>query len=81
MGKYKQLTLSERDTIMVMLWEHKTPSEIARALGRDKGTISRELKNNSSPKHKKYLSHRAHQRAMQKREKAGKRQRLKNKQT
>ena len=66
---------------MVMLWENKTPNEIAKALGRDKSTISRELNNNSSPKYKKYLSHRAHQRAVQKREKASCRQRLKNKQT
>ena len=81
MGKYKHLSLSERDTIMVMLWEKKSPSEIAKALGRDKSTISRELNKNSSPKHKKYLSHRAHQRAVQRKEKASCRQRLKNEQT
>ncbi len=81
MGNYKHLSLSERETIMVMLWEKKSPGEIAKALGRDKSTISRELNNNSSPKHKKYLSHRAQQRAEQKRENASRRQRLKNEQT
>jgi len=66
---------------MVMLWEKKSPGEIAKALGRDKSTISRELNKNSSPKHKKYLSHKAHQRAMQRREKASCKQRLKNEET
>jgi IS30 family transposase len=66
---------------MVMLWEKKSLGEIAKALGRSKSTISRELNNNSSPEHKKYLSHRAHQRAMQKRKNASCRQRLKNEQT
>ena len=64
-----------------MLWENKSPSETAKALGRDKSTITRELNNNSSPKHKKYLSHMAHQRAVCKRKSASKRQRLKDNQT
>jgi IS30 family transposase len=63
---------------MVMLWEKKSLGDIAKALGRSKSTISRELTNNSSPEHKKYLSHRAHGRAVQKREKASKRPRLKD---
>ena len=78
MGKYKHLSLSERDKIMVMLWEKKSLGAISKALGRSKSTISRELTNNSSPEYKKYLSHRAHQRAVQKRENASKRQRLKD---
>ncbi len=63
---------------MVMLWEKKSLGKIAKAIGRNKSTISRELTNNSSPEYKKYLSHRAHKRAVQKRENASKRARLKD---
>lgn len=79
MGKnYVHLNLTERDRITQMLWEGKKVSEIAKALGRDKSTISRELKRNSSPEYKKYLSHRAHLRAEERREVASKRKRLKD---
>lgn len=64
MGKqYVHLSLAERDQITQLLWDGKEVSGIAEALGRDKSTISRELKRNSSPEYKKYLSHRAHLRA------------------
>ncbi len=63
---------------MIMLWEKKSLGEIAKTLGRSKSTISRELNNNSSPEYKKYLSHRAHKRAVQKRENASRRPRLKD---
>jgi len=45
---YVQLTEAERELIASMHWEGKGPSEIARTIGRDKGTISRELRRNSS---------------------------------
>jgi len=88
MGKhYIQLSLAERYQITQLLWEGKKPREIAEALGRDKSTISRELnmslhvlsrERNSSPEHKKYLSHRAHLRAEKRREDASNRERLKD---
>ena len=79
MGKnYVHLNLTERDQITQMLWDGKKVSEIAEALGRDKSTISRELKRNSSPGYKKYLSHRAHLRAEERRGAASKRKRLKD---
>ena len=79
MGKnYVHLNLTERDQITQMLWDGKKVSEIAEALGRDKSTISRELKRNSSPEYKKYLSHRAHLRAEERRGAASKRKRLKD---
>ena len=40
----------------------KTVSEIAKAIGCHKSTISRELKRNSSPEYQTVLSHRAHRR-------------------
>ena len=78
MGKYKQLTLTERDVITTMLSEKKSLGDIAKALGRGKSTISRELKRNSSPEYKLYLSHRAHGRAVLRRKQASNRPRLKD---
>ncbi len=76
--KYTHLNLVERDVITTMLSEKKSLGEIAKALGRSKSTISRELKRNSSPHYKLYLSHRAHGRAVDRRKKAARRPRLKN---
>ena len=77
-NQYKHLTMTERDTITELLYERKTVSEIAKAIGCHKSTISRELKRNSSPEYKLYLSHRAHHRADQRRIKASCHLRLKN---
>ena len=78
MPKYKQLTLAERDVITTMLAEKKSQGDIAQALGRSKGTISRELSRNSSPEYKLYLSHRAHGRAEHRKKQASQRIRLKD---
>lgn len=47
MGHHVHLTLYEREDIMLMRREGKGASEIARAIGRSKSTVSRELKRNS----------------------------------
>jgi IS30 family transposase len=78
--KYEHLTLSERDKITTMLYEHKSLGEIALGLGRSKSTISREIKRNASPEYQLYLSHRAHGRSEERRKQNGVRPRLKNKQ-
>lgn len=66
MGKqYNQLSPDERDRIAVLRGKGATRSEIAKELGRNKGTISREINRNSSPEYGCYLGHRAHQRAEQ----------------
>lgn len=62
---YVHLTEAERELIAQMHWEGKGPSEIARALDRDKGTISRELKRNASPEHGCYTPCRAQKRSQQ----------------
>ncbi|MGH7200290.1 MAG: helix-turn-helix domain-containing protein, partial [Planctomycetaceae bacterium] len=41
---YGHLTAQEREVISQMRFSGKGPTEIGRALGRDKGTISRELR-------------------------------------
>lgn len=63
--------------ITTMLAENKSLREIARAVGRDPGTISRELKRNASAEYRLYLSHRAQGRAIQRRKQASRRLRLK----
>ena len=47
MGRHVHLTLSEREDIMLMRRDGRGVSEIARAIGRDKSTVSRELGRNS----------------------------------
>ena len=62
---YVQLTEAERELIASMHWEGKGPSEIARTIGRDKGTISRELRRNSSQGYICYTPCQAHKRSAQ----------------
>ncbi len=55
MGKqYQHLTRDERVAISILLKDGKSLSEIARTLGRNKGTISREVNRNGSPKRRYY---------------------------
>ena len=62
---YKHLTEHERDLLSVLKSKGHKIREIARALGRDPGTISRELKRNAPPIHTGYyLAHKAHERAV-----------------
>jgi IS30 family transposase len=62
---YVQLTEAERELIAQMHWEGKGPSEIARTIGRNKGTISRELRRNSSHEYSCYTPCKAHKRSVQ----------------
>jgi len=62
---YVHLTESERELIASMQWEGKGPSEIARMIGRDKGTISRELRRNASAEYSCYTPCQAHKRSVQ----------------
>lgn len=75
---YTQLSSEERDVIAVLWAQGVTASEIARVMGRHKSTICRELKRNKSPVYNVYLSHRAHGRAVKRKQGAACRPRLKN---
>jgi IS30 family transposase len=75
---YCHLSLGERERINCMLYESRTVSEIALALGRHKSTISRELHRNASPECRYYLAHRAQERTECRRGAASQRPRLKN---
>lgn len=75
---YKHLSFEERDRIDELRHLGYTITGIALALGRSKGTISRELRRNSSQTYDLYRSSRAHDRAVKRKCEAGQRPRLKN---
>jgi len=76
---YKHLSLEERDLIAVLKAEGRSYGGIARIIGRDKSTISRELKRNAPSKNKGYyLGHKAHGRAVERQKYTHRRERLKN---
>jgi len=76
---YKQITQDERDLIAHLHAKGLARSEIARRIGRDKSTISRELRRNGSGIYDVYLSHKAQTRAVIRKSQSGQRPRLKNK--
>jgi IS30 family transposase len=81
MGKsYNHISRDERVAIGIMLRDGKSLSDISRALGRNKGTISREIKRNASPKQNFYTMPWAQLKAEQRSWRAHKRTRLKNEQ-
>jgi len=75
---YRHISLEERDRIAEMKSLGQTVTDMAIALGRSKSTLSRELRRNATPAYKVYLSHRAHERAVTRKQEAGSRPRLKN---
>lgn len=74
---YNQLSSEERDKIAVLRAQGTSINDIARIIGRNKSTISRELKRNGTSIYKVYLPHRAQERAQQRKQQAGQRPRLK----
>lgn len=76
---YKQLRVDERDMIGALKASGKSIGYIGKLLGRDKSTISRELRRNGPPIHTGYyLSHKAHERSVVRRSKSRQIARLKS---
>jgi len=75
---YKHLSQEERELIAAQLSEGSSVGDIAKAVGRNKSTISRELKRNSPPERRRYVPCRAHARACERKTKANQHERLKN---
>lgn len=74
---YKQLSVEERDRISLLKGQGKSLRFIARAIGRNVSTVSRELDRNSPPVNEcDYLAHRAQLRADIRKAAAHDRQRL-----
>ena len=74
---YTQLSCEERDKIAVLHARGLPLVEIARIIGRNKSTISREIQRNSAPVYNVYLPHKADTRAKERKSNAGIRPRLK----
>jgi IS30 family transposase len=78
-SSYSHLTVEERDQISVLKAEGLSLRRIAKELGRNHTTISRELDRNAPPVRKgRYLSHKAHERSVERKSQAHQRDRLKN---
>lgn len=76
-NNYKHLTADERDRIAVLRAEGKSLGDIAKALRRDKSTMSRELRRNRSPVYNCYCANTAQRRVERRKREAGERERLK----
>jgi IS30 family transposase len=74
--QYIQLTLQEREKIFALRARGKRASEIARILGRDKSTISRELCRNRAPTYNRYSAHSAHKRSASRNSRRGRKPKL-----
>ena len=75
---YRHLSRGDRGKVMFMTWAGKSMSEIAQWLGRDKSTISRELRRNRDYTLDDYLDEGAQIRTERRREHATRHYRLKN---
>jgi len=75
---YKHLSSEERDKIAYLRAQDKSISDIAEIIGRNKATISRELKRNRSPIYNVYLANKAHERALKRKHESVQRQRIRN---
>ena len=64
--------------IQTMQWQKKSMRDIAKTLGRSHTSISREMRRNFPKKRKVYTPRLAHERAVEKREERGRKERLKN---
>jgi len=75
---YSQLGIEDREMIQAGLWRGLSLREIARGLGRNPSTISRELARNIKGEQRRYAPRMAQQRAEERIRKRGKRPRLKH---
>lgn len=75
---YTHLTAEDRDVIAVLRSEGRSLRKVAEAIGRDPGTLSRELRRNAPPVHVGYyLPHKAQERAERRNCESHRRPRLK----
>lgn len=76
--QYNHLTIEEREKIQEMLWQKSSIRTIARAIGRNPSSVSREITRNLPPLHRRYTPRLAHERALKHRKRRGREERLKN---
>jgi len=75
--KYKQLSIEERETIQMGVWQKKSIRSIAKELGRSPATISRELKRNCPKERRVYTPRVAQEKAQNRIQERASRYRLK----
>lgn len=78
MAHYQQLTIEEREQVLTGMWEKRSLRAIARGLGRDVSTISRELQRNTRGERRRYVPRVAAARAQARIQSRGHRERLKD---
>lgn len=78
MAHYQQLGITERESIQQGLWQGRSLRSIARGLGRNPSTISREIQRNIKDERRRYAPRMAHLRAAERIQTRGHRSRLKN---
>lgn len=76
--KYKHLSILEREKLQELLWQKKSVRYIACVLERSPSSISRELHRNYPEERERYTPRLAHEKALQKRTRRGREERLKN---
>ena len=76
--KYQHLTVEEREEIQLGLLQKESLRSIAKRLGRNHGSLVRELARNRSPIKERYTPRLAESRAQEKRSHRGRTERLKN---
>lgn len=75
---YKHFSIEEREKIQEMLWQKASIRDVAKAIGREPSSVSREIKRNKPPQRKLYTPRLAHERALAYRRCRGRTERLKN---
>lgn len=75
---YKHLSIEEREQIQQGLWGRKSLRTIAKVLGRQPSSISREIERNLPAERFLYTPRLSHERAQEKRKSRGRQDRLKN---
>lgn len=75
--QYNHFTIEERETIQEMLWQKSSIRTIARELNRNPSSVSREITKNRDGRNR-YNPRTSHQRALKKRSRRGREERLKN---
>lgn len=76
--QYRQLSIEEREKIQLGLWEKRSIRDIAKELGRDPSTISRDISRSAPPVNRQYTPRVAQARAVKNRSSRGRKDRLKN---
>lgn len=76
--KYRHFSIEERERVQISLWQKASIRTIARVLGRSPSSVSREIKRNLPPLHRRYTPRLAHERALKHRKRRGREERLKN---